>query len=334
MGSHDHWVALYGWPATGVKEATMGKGRIAALITVGGTAAILSLLLVAHRAVPGSAGSLLESALPWLAAPGLLLLVVAIVTRQAVVIGVALLPVAIWTILFAPTLTDHSRSGSHDLRVASLNLGKSTPAEALPPLLAEHPDIVVLEEVTPANRSTVTTILADAYLHHTETGTVAIFSRFRLSGTEPVDIRIGWTRAIATTVETGNGDIRVVAAHLASARADMTAGRDRTLAALAAATHADPSRRLILAGDLNTATTDRLFHEFAPLADSQKEAGSGFGFTWPAAFPVVRPDHILERGLTTRRSWVVKAPGSDHRAVLADFATGTATAAGNGDSRG
>jgi vancomycin resistance protein VanJ len=304
---------------------------IGALIAVGGFAALLSLLLAAHRAVPGSPGSLLESALPWLAAPALLLLALAVATRQVLVVAVAMVPTAIWTIMFAPTLTDHSRTGSHDLRVAELNLGKSTPGEALPPLLAEHPDIVVLEEVTPANRSTVTKALAGAYPHHTETGTVAIFSRFRLSDTEPVDIHIGWTRAIATTVSTGNGKIRVYAAHLASARADETAGRDRTLAALAAAAHADPSRRLILAGDLNTATTDRLFHEFAPLADSQKEAGSGFGFTWPAAFPVVRPDHILERGLTTQRSWVIKAPGSDHRAVLADFDTGRDDGAGTTD---
>lgn len=295
------------------------------LIVVGGFAALLSLLLVAHRAVPGSPGSLLESALPWLAAPALLLVIVAAVTRRVFAVAAALVPAAIWTVMFAPALTDHSRSGSHDLRVASLNLGKSTPGEALPPLLAEHPDILVLEEVTQANRSTVTKTLADAYPHHTETGTVAIFSRFRLSDTEPVDIHIGWTRAIATTVTTGDGKIRVFAAHLASARADETAGRDRTLAALASAAHADPSQRLILAGDLNTATTDRLFHEFAPLADSQKQAGSGFGFTWPSAFPVVRPDHILERGLTTRRSWVVDAPGSDHRAVLADFDTGGPT---------
>jgi vancomycin resistance protein VanJ len=302
---------------------------LASLVVVGGVAAILSLLLVAHRAVPGSPGSLLESALPWLVAPALLVLLVAVVTRHVAVIAVALVPTAIWTIMFAPTLTDHSRSGWHDLRVASLNLGKSTPGEALPPVLAEHPDVLVLEEVTQANRGTVTKTLADAYPHHTETGTVAIFSRFRLSDTEPVDIHIGWTRAIATTVATDNGYIRVFAAHLASARADETAGRDRTLAALAAAAHADPSQRLILAGDLNTATTDRLFHEFAPLADSQKEAGSGFGFTWPSAFPVVRPDHILERGLTTRRSWVVKAPGSDHRAVLADFDTGKDDGAGD-----
>lgn len=305
--------------------------RIVALILVGGTAAVLGLLLVAHRAVPGSPGSVLESALPWLAAPALLLLAAAAVIRRATAVAAALVPAAIWTVMFAPTLVDHSRSGAHDLRVASLNLGPATPGQALPSLLAQHPDIIVLEEVTPDNRGTVTTTLADAYPHHTETGTVAIFSRFPLSHTEPVDIHIGWTRAIATTVSTGKGDIRLFAAHLASARADMTAGRDRTLEALAAATHADPSRRLILAGDLNTATTDRLFHNFAPLADTQKEAGSGFGFTWPSAFPVVRPDHILQRGLTTRRSWVVKAPGSDHRAVLADFDTGGRPAA-DGDS--
>jgi vancomycin resistance protein VanJ len=320
-----------------VKEVTMsesdgraGRGHTS-LVIVGAFAALLGLLLVAHRAIPGSPGSLLESALPWLAAPALILLAVAVVTRRAVVVAAALVPAAIWTVMFAPTLTDHSRSGSHDLRVASLNLGKSTAGEALPPLLDEHPDVVVLEEVTPANRGTVTKTLAAAYPHHTETGTVAIFSRFRLSDTEPVDIHIGWTRAIATTVAAGDGKIRVFAAHLASARADETAGRDRTLQALAAAAHADPSRRLILAGDLNTATTDRLFHEFAPLADSQKEAGSGFGFTWPSAFPVVRPDHILERGLTTQRSWVIKAPGSDHRAVLADFDTGRDDGAGTTD---
>jgi vancomycin resistance protein VanJ len=292
------------------------------LIISGGLAVVLSLLLVGHRAVPGSPGSLLESALPWLVVPALVLVAAMAATRQVAAAAVALVPAAVWSVMFVPTLTDHSSSGSHDLRVASLNLGKSTPGESLPPVVAQHPDIIVLEEVTPANRSTVTKTLDDAYPHHTETGTVAIFSRFRLSDTEPVDIHIGWTRAISTTVATGNGKIRVFAAHLASARADETAGRDRTLAALAAAAHADPSERLILAGDLNTATTDRLFHEFAPLVDSQKQAGSGFGFTWPSAFPVVRPDHILERGLTVRRSWVVKAPGSDHRAVLADFDDG------------
>jgi vancomycin resistance protein VanJ len=295
--------------------------KVGALVAVGGPAAVLSFLLIAHRGLPGSAGSLLDSGLPWLAVPIGLLLVAAIVTRRVGAIAAALVPGVIWGVLFVPTLTDRADGGTHDLRVASLNLGKATPGEALPPLLAEHPDVIVLEEITGANRAEVTKTLAGAYPHHSETGTVAIFSRFRLTDTEPVDIHIGWTRAIATTIAAADGPIRVYAAHLASVRADQTAERDRTVAALATAAHADPSARLVLAGDLNTATTDRQFAAFAPLRDSQQQAGQGFGFTWPAALPLVRPDHILERGMTTRRSWVLHVPGSDHRAVLADFDT-------------
>lgn len=288
-------------------------------IAVGVLAGVLSLLLVAHRALPGSAGSMVDSVVPWTVAPILVVLAVAVVTRRVKAIGAALVPVVIWGVLFAPTLLDRGQAGSHQLRVASLNLGKATPGEALPPLVAQKPDVIVLEEVTLANRDAVTASLAKAYPHHTETGTVAIFSRFPLSGTEPVDIRIGWTRAIAGTVKTDDGPVRVYAAHVASVRADQTAERDRTLAALAAAAHGDPSPRLVLAGDLNTSTTDRQFAVLAPLRDTQQQAGAGFGFTWPAALPVVRPDHILERGMTTSRSWVVRVPGSDHRAVLADL---------------
>ncbi|WP_203815986.1 endonuclease/exonuclease/phosphatase family protein [Paractinoplanes ferrugineus] len=289
------------------------------LIPVGVVAAACSLLLLAHRAVPGSAGSLVDSGLPWLAVPILLLVGVAAVTRRLRVVGVALVPAIIWAALFVPTLTDRAQTGDHDLRVASLNLGRAAAGDALPPLLRQRPDVLVLQEITVADRSAVTKILAAGYPHHYEAGTVAIFSRLPIADEQPVDIQIGWTRAIAATVSTAAGPVRVYAAHLASARVDRTTGRDRTLAALAAAAHADPSPRLVLAGDLNTATTDRQFAELAPLRDSQEQAGTGFGFTWPAALPVVRPDHILERGLLTRRSWTLRVPGSDHQAVLADL---------------
>ncbi|XVV15991.1 endonuclease/exonuclease/phosphatase family protein [Actinoplanes sp. CA-131856] len=231
------------------------------------------------------------------------------------------IPALVWAVMFAPTLTDRATAGPHDLRVASLNLGTAAPETALAPLLEAAPDVIVLEEITTADRKAVTKALNATYPHRAAAGTVAVFSRLPLSDTTPVDIRIGWTRALATTVTTPNGPVRVYAAHLASARADMTANRDRTLEALAAAVHADPSPRLILAGDLNTATTDRRFAALSPLRDTQEDAGAGFGFTWPDTFPVVRPDHLLQQGMTTRRSWVVRAPGSDHRAVLADLDT-------------
>lgn len=298
-----------------------GRRRNAGVAALGLVATSISLLLVAHRAVPGSMGSMVDSVLPWLFAPALLVLLVAAGFRIRRGIAASLVPALIWGLMYGPVLVDHARDGGHDLRVASLNVGAATPSVALPPLLAEDPDVIVLEEITAKNRAAVTRVLTEAYPHSAFAGTVAVFSRLPLSRTKPVDIHIGWTRAMVTTVTTPKGPIRLYAAHLASARADKTAERDRTLAALAAAVHADPTARLLLAGDLNTATTDRQFSSFAPLHDTQQEAGAGFGFTWPAGFPVVRPDHILERGLTTRRAWVLRAPGSDHRAVLADFDT-------------
>jgi vancomycin resistance protein VanJ len=97
--------------------------------------------------------------------------------------------------------------------------------------------------------------------------------------------------------------------------------RDHTLRTLAATVAAVSADRMIVAGDLNTATTDRTLAAFAGMRDTQTDAGRGFGFTWPSAFPLTRPDHILQRGMTTRRSWVVVAPGSDHRAIVTDLDT-------------
>jgi vancomycin resistance protein VanJ len=297
---------------------TRRRVRPADVVTVV-VAALLAGVLLGHRALPGPAGSGLDSALPWLAVPILVLFAVAILSRRPVPVAAALAPVLVWTLMFGPDLTDRAAAGPHDLRVASLNLGAATVEGALDPLVDAAPDLIVLQEVTTTNRPAVTARLSDAYPFRANAGTVAVFSRLPLSDTEPVDIRIGWTRALRTTVATPSGRVRVYAAHLASARAGRTAGRNRTLTALADVVRADPAPCLLLAGDLNTATTDRHFDVLAPLADTQQEAGSGFGFTWPARLPLVRPDHLLQRGMTTRRAWVIGAPGSDHRAVLADL---------------
>ncbi|BCY08567.1 endonuclease/exonuclease/phosphatase family protein [Actinoplanes sp. L3-i22] len=297
---------------------TRRRPRLAVLVPVV-VAAALTALLAGHRWAPGSVGSGLDSGLPWLAVPILALLGATILVRRIVAVGVALVPLLIWTLMFGPALGDRAVDGRRDLRVASLNLGPATAGSALDSLLAAAPDLIVLQEITAANRPAVTAELGARYPFQANAGTVALFSRLPLSGTEPVDIQIGWTRALRTTVTTPSGQVRVYAAHLASARAGRTAGRNRTLSALAGLIRADPAPRLLLAGDLNTATSDRHFDVLAPLTDTQQEAGAGFGFTWPARFPLVRPDHLLQRGMTTRHAWVLSVPGSDHRAVLADL---------------
>jgi vancomycin resistance protein VanJ len=53
------------------------------------------------------------------------------------------------------------------------------------------------------------------------------------------------------------------------------------------------------------------------LGRAQDVAGDGFGFTWPASFPVVRIDQILVSGVEPDSSWVLPANGSDHKPVEA-----------------
>ena len=88
--------------------------------------------------------------------------------------------------------------------------------------------------------------------------------------------------------------------------------------ALGKAVTADASRRVVLLGDLNGTTYDRAFAPLTShLRSAQDAAGDGFGFTWPAAFPVARIDQILVRGVQPNSSWVLPANGSDHLPVEA-----------------
>ncbi|MEU8233119.1 endonuclease/exonuclease/phosphatase family protein [Actinoplanes sp. NPDC048967] len=286
-------------------------------------AVTLAAVLALHRLVPGALGTALDSGLPWL---GLLVpapLAVAALRRSSRTFVVCLLPAVFWAAMFGPVLVPRSAADHHDLRVATLNLGAGNPSPgpAVRAVLAAAPDVLVLQELTPANLAAARRELAGGYAYHAVTGTVGLWSTLPLTEPGPVDIGIGWTRALRVTVPSADGPVRVYAAHLASARPAATAERDQTIAALAAALAADESPRVLVAGDLNTATTDRQFDAFAPLRDTQQEAGAGFGFTWPAELPVLRPDHILQRGMSTQRSWVLRAPGSDHRAVLAELDT-------------
>ena len=88
---------------------------------------------------------------------------------------------------------------------------------------------------------------------------------------------------------------------------------------LADAISNDPAQRLILAGDLNTASTDRSLEGLTGQLTEARSTGGGFGFTWPASLPMVRLDHVLSRGLTVTGSEVLGRTGSDHRPIKASF---------------
>lgn len=283
--------------------------------------ALVTLALAGHRLVPvlGGFTPVLESLLPWLGLMVPLLLIIALVARSAKAAVVALVPGVVWAVMFGPTLLRTPPGGPSDLAVGTVNVGvrNSASGEAVR-TIADHLDLLAAEELTsggPAAKQ-----LNKMFKYHFPVSTVGLWSRYPISETKPLDVGLGWPRALRAVVATPKGKVTVYVMHLASARPGQTASRDASLARARELIDADPSERILLLGDLNTATTDRGMSGLTPpLTDAQREAGDGFGFTWPSEFPITRPDHILYRGMTATTAGVAPATGSDHRAAVASL---------------
>lgn len=305
-------------------------------------ALLLGLLMLLHGRIPnriGHLGSLAETFLPWFGLFVPVLLAGALWRRSLSAATALLLPVTVWLSLFGGLLTDKSHPGG-DLTVVSHNVAadNADPAATARDLAASGADVLALEEITEQGRGTYEKELAKAYRYHTVLGTVGLWSRLPLSHTRPVDIatdygplaatkpaaeKLTYNRALRTTVTTRQGPLAVYVAHLGSVRVNPRVGfwtdsRDRGAQALAKAVAAEPSRRVVLLGDLNGTMDDRAFTGLtSQLRSAQEEAGAGFGFSWPARFPVERIDQILVRGVRPNSAWVLPPTGSDHLPVAA-----------------
>ncbi|MFI6935740.1 endonuclease/exonuclease/phosphatase family protein [Streptomyces sp. NPDC050287] len=305
-------------------------------------ALLLGLFMLSHAKIPnriGNLGSLVETALPWFGLFIPVLLAGALWRRSVSAVAALLLPVLVWLNLFGGLLGDKSHPGG-DLTVAGHNVGADNPdpAGTARDLAASGADVLALEEITPQARGTYETGLAKAYPYHTVQGTVGLWSKLPLShtrpvdieqdvgplaATKPVDVRMADSRALRTTVATDRGPLAVYVVHLGSVRVNPRAGfwtdsRDRGAQALGKAVAAERNERVVLLGDLNGTMDDRAFAAItSQLRSTQDVAGNGFGFSWPAKFPVARIDQILVRGVKPESSWSLPATGSDHLPVAA-----------------
>jgi vancomycin resistance protein VanJ len=288
-------------------------------------AAFTVALLLGHKYVPnsvGNAGSLLETFLPWLGLAIPALLILAVVRRSwegAVAAGVVL---AVWLALFGKLIVPGKGGGAHNLRVITHNVGASDPAATARSLLAEKADLVALEELEAAGP--YERLLGGAYPHLVAHGTVALWSKHPFVTASEVDIGIGWTRALRAVVNAPGGQVAVYVAHLASVRVGesgfSSAQRDRTISELGQAIAAEKLPRVLVLGDFNGTAYDRALSPLTfGLNSAQAAGGFGFGFTWPAAFPMARIDHILVRGVRVADARVLPRTGSDHLPVSADL---------------
>jgi vancomycin resistance protein VanJ len=143
-----------------------------------------------------------------------------------------------------------------------------------------------------------------------------VWSRIPITGEQKLDLGLGWDRALWVELDTPGAPTRVYAVHLASVRPGQYQERDSMLANLTSTLKADHSERVVVVGDFNSASTDREFTPLTRVVHEGSQSDLGFGFTWPAKFPIARLDHALTRGMTTVTSTVLPDNGSDHRGIL------------------
>lgn len=296
------------------------------LITAG-IAVLIGLVMLLHAQIPngvGNLGSLTETFLPWLGVFVPVLLVIAVVRKSATALIALILPVAVWFSAFGGLITDKSGSGG-DLTVATHNVNADNPdpSGTARDVAASGADVVALEELTAGAVPTYEKALAGTYKYHSVQGTVGVWSKYPLTGTKPVDIKLGWTRAMRTTVDTPKGQVAVYVAHLPSVRVKLDAGftagqRDDSADALGKAISNEQLGKVVLLGDLNGTMNDRALNAVtSQLRSTQGAAGDGFGFSWPASFPMARIDQILVKGVEPVSSWTLPETGSDHLPVAA-----------------
>jgi vancomycin resistance protein VanJ len=296
-------------------------------LVVAALAVVLALVMLMHSRIPnriGNLGSLIETFLPWLGVFVPVLVVLGVVRKSVTALIAVLLPAVVWLNLFGGLLTDKTGSGG-DLTVATHNVNADNPdpSGTARDVAASGADVVALEELTAGAVPTYEKALAATYKYHSVQGTVGLWSKYPLTGVEPVDIKLGWTRAMRATVATPEGQLAVYVAHLPSVRVKMEAGftarqRDKSADALGEAIADEPLQRVVLLGDLNGTMNDRALNAVtSQMRSTQGAAGSGFGFSWPASFPMARIDQILVRGVEPESSWTLPETGSDHLPVAA-----------------
>lgn len=298
------------------------RGLVVAVLAV-----LLGLVTLLHSHIPnsvGNLGSLNETFLPWWGLGVPLLLVFALVRRSATALIAVLLPAVVWLNMFGGLVTDKSGPGG-DLTVATHNVNAENPepTDTARQVAGSGADVLALTELSASGVTTYEKALAGTYKYHAVEGTVGLWSKYPLTSTQAVDIKLGWTRAMRSTVNTPSGQVAVYVSHLPSVRVKVDAGftagqRDNSAEALGVAIREEQQEKVVLLGDLNGTMNDRALSPVtSQLRSTQGAAGDGFGFSWPAAFPMARIDQIMVRGVEPVASWSLERTGSDHLPIAA-----------------
>lgn len=309
-------------------ERTPGSSRTrrawARLIAV--VAVLFAALLLIHPLIVGPFGTAIATTLPWLGILIPLLFIAALLTRRRRAWLVSAVPLLVWLCLVVPLVIPLSAASAAEgeaptLTVASQNVqaGSGTAAASAKTLVDNGADVIALVELDGSARSQASDALETTHPYSYAVGTVGLWSIYPIVNEQPLDLGLGWKRALAADIETPDGPISVYVIHAASLRIGFQSDRDDMLRALADTVGRDENKRVLVVGDFNAAVTDPSLTALRRVVSEPNQSGLSLGPTWPAANPVVRIDHIFQAGLTPVHNGVLPAGDSDHLAVITRF---------------
>lgn len=307
------------------QNRTAPGARTAARL-IAAVAVLLAVAFLAHPLIPGAVGTATATALPWLVLLVPVLVIAAVLTRRRRAWLVAGLPLLAWLVVIGPLLLPLAAPASADtapdtLTVASQNVqaGSGTAAESALALSAEGADVIALEELDGAAREAASEALDESHPYSYAVGTVGLWSRYPIVNEQPLDLDLGWNRALAADLETPSGLVSVYVVHAASLRPGAQSDRDGMLTELAAIVERDENERVLVMGDFNATSTDPALRALQRSVSEPNRTAASLGFTWPSGMPIARIDHIFQHGLEATESSVMEAGESDHLAVLTSF---------------
>ncbi len=266
----------------------------------------------------------------WVAAAALAAALVARAHGAAVMAVVLLLAVGlVLAPLFVPTYTSE---GDHTvLTVATLNLrfGQAD-AEAVVRLVEDRGvDVLAVQELTPAEADALDAAGLATVLPYSVTDPrvgytgIGLYSRTTIGDPERIDGLN--SAAVAGTIASQGGGLRVVAVHPAAPGLLHHAPWSADLDALASLAEETPGP-LLIAGDFNATVNHAGMRRLARggLLDAADQAGSGFLPTFPSEgfpLPLAALDHVLVRyaALVAEEVVTVTVPGTDHRFLVAKY---------------
>lgn len=299
--------------------------------------------------------AVLNSFPAWLFVPLPLILGLAAFSRRRMAWTVASVPLVLWLALFGWRFLPQTRqveATGAELRVMAFNLlyTNEDVDSIVAAIRAAEPDLIALAELRPAIDAALTAQLGSTYPYRTlqalpsaRFGT-GIYSRWPLAHLGSLQTGLG-LRSVAADIDTPVGAVRFVALHpratLASGRSleeiagnirEAFRGREQQVVAICGYLDQWGDRPVILAGDFNlTEFSDAYRCLTERLRDGYREAGWGYGHTWPDGKSDQPPFSLATRlpGLARidyvfySRHWravdarVLKTPtGSDHRPIV------------------